>query len=512
LANPYHFPKIMIIRLIPFFAALCLLQFAHAAMPGAISFQGRALTATGELMGAGTSVNRTVIFRIWDHSSSLQAANLVYSEQQVVTIAEGEFSALVGTGVATAGTPLGYSEAGKGQQYVTISNAFGGASRYLGVTIDDGTEAVDNEISPRQQIASGAFALLSMESESFLGAITSNMFEDSAVTSNKLAPGAVTSAKISYGAIGTAKIVDAAVTSSKIANGSISDAKLLMPPLVGMAVIPGGTFMMGNSVAGDADITDATPMSTTVSAFYIGVKPVIWGKWEAVWFYADASGYSFDGGVAGKLPNHPVHSISWYDAVKWCNARSQQEGLTPVYYTDTAQTLVYKIGKEELNSDMVKWTANGYRLPTEAEWEFAARGGMSGLRFPWGNTITQNMANYRGDTPLVSYDQGPTGLNLLGSVGGISPATSPAGSFAPNSYGLYDMAGNVSQWCWDRHATPYAGGSDPRGSDTGANRVTRGGNWLESSTFCRVAYRRSELPSLSSDTSMGFRVARSSDQ
>jgi formylglycine-generating enzyme required for sulfatase activity len=506
LANLYHLPKIMIIRLIPFIAALCLLQVAHAAMPGAISFQGRALTGTGELMGSGTSVTRTVTFRIWDHSSNLLEANLVYSEQQVVTIAEGEFSALVGTGAATAGMPLGFSEASKGQPQMKIIDAFGGSSRYLGVTIDDGTEAVDNEISPRQQIVSGAFALRSMESESFAGELTSDLFEPSAVTTDRLAAGAVTSAKIAFGQIDTAKIADAAITSAKITDRSISDTKLVMPPLVGMALIPGGTFMMGNSVAADTDITDAAPVSTTVSAFYIGVKPVIWGKWEAVRFYAIANGYSFDGEGVGKFPNHPAHSISWYDAVKWCNARSQQEGLTPVYYTDTEQTLVYKAGDVDLTSAMVNWTANGYRLPTEAEWEFAARGGLSDLRFPWGNTITQSMANYSGDTSLP-YDEGPVGLNALGSVGGTSPATSPAGSFAPNGYGLYDMAGNVSQWCWDRHATPYTGGSDPRGSDAGANRVSRGGNWSDSSSFSRVATRLSRDPAVGNH-STGFRVVR----
>ncbi|NQX02505.1 tail fiber domain-containing protein, partial [bacterium] len=158
-------------RIVSLLATLCLFQSSHAAtaVPDAISYQGRALTATGTLMGAGTPVNRTVIFRIWDHPSNSLTANLIYSEQQVVTIAEGEFSVLVGTGAATAGTPLSYSETSKGPEAlpaVKISDAFGGISRYLGVTIDDGTTAVDNEISPRQQIVSGAFALRSKFAES----------------------------------------------------------------------------------------------------------------------------------------------------------------------------------------------------------------------------------------------------------------------------------------------------------------------------------------------------------
>jgi hypothetical protein len=155
-------------RIVSLLATLCLFQSSHAAtaVPDAISYQGRALTATGALMGAGTPVNRTVIFRIWDHPSNSLVTNLIYSEQQVVTIAEGEFSVLVGTGAATAGTPLTYSETTKGPPTVKISDAFGEMNRYLGVTIDDGTTAVDNEISPRQQIVSGAFALRSKFAES----------------------------------------------------------------------------------------------------------------------------------------------------------------------------------------------------------------------------------------------------------------------------------------------------------------------------------------------------------
>ncbi|MEY3895174.1 MAG: hypothetical protein RLZZ214_693, partial [Verrucomicrobiota bacterium] len=148
-------------RIATLLAALCLFQSSHAAtaVPDAISFQGRALTATGDLMGSGTPVNRTVTFRIWDHASNSLTANLLYSEQQVVTIAEGEFSVLIGTGTATAGTPLGYSETAKGLPTMKISDAFGGVTRYLGVTIDDGTAAVDNEISPRQQFVTSTYAM-----------------------------------------------------------------------------------------------------------------------------------------------------------------------------------------------------------------------------------------------------------------------------------------------------------------------------------------------------------------
>ena len=146
--------------------------------------------------------------------------------------------------------------------------------------------------------------------------------------------------------------------------------------------------------------------------------------------------------------------MDWYDTVKWCNARSQQAGLTPVYYTDANLTQVYTNG--DVDAVYANWSVNGFRLPTEAEWEKAARGGLSGQRFPWGDTISESQANYysywSGSVPYYPYDVNSySGFNPAFDTG-AQPYTSPVGYFAPNGYGLYDMAGNVFEWCWDWYA------------------------------------------------------------
>ncbi|MEW6158726.1 MAG: SUMF1/EgtB/PvdO family nonheme iron enzyme, partial [Verrucomicrobiota bacterium] len=215
-----------------------------------------------------------------------------------------------------------------------------------------------------------------------------------------------------------------------------------VPP--GIGVIAAGGFAMG----------DPPTRSVNVSAFYIDKFEVTLGLWLEVLSWAVGRGYSFENIGSGQAPDHPVHSVSWYDAVKWCNARSEMAGRTPVYYTDATQTVVYRTGNIDLNNDAVKWNADGYRLPTEAEWEKAARGGLVGHHFPWPSFngsatgfeifLDGSKANYfdSGD-PFESKEVRTT------PVGYYDGKQTPAGTDMANGFGLYDMAGNVREWCWN---------------------------------------------------------------
>ncbi len=268
------------------------------------------------------------------------------------------------------------------------------------------------------------------------------------------------------------------------------------------ALIPFGNFTMGRT--NDDTIADAPPASVTVSEFFIAKHEVTKALWDEIKTWGASNGYTDLEDGRGKATNHPVQGIYWASAVKWCNARSEMEGFTPAYRVSES---VMKTGT---TSPSVNWSANGYRLPTEAEWEKAARGGLSRKRFPWGDTINHSQANYYsyyGD----SYDLSGAVNNFHPTYAtGAYPYTSPVGSFAANGYGLHDMAGNVQEWCWDWYGS-YSNFAtmDPRGAASGTYRVLRGGCWGPYEINCGVACRYYFNPGLASN-SRGFRVVRSS--
>ncbi len=289
--------------------------------------------------------------------------------------------------------------------------------------------------------------------------------------------------------------------------GRLSSAPPVIP--AGMALIPAGSFNMGDNF--DEGENDERPVhSVNVSAFYMDKYEVTKALWDEVRAWGVNNGYTDLPAGLGQAANHPVHSVNWYDAVKWCNARSEKEGRTPAYYTSSARTTVYRTGNVVVQNDWVRWDT-GYRLPTEAEWEKAARGGASGQRFPWGANINHDHANYYANGSAFSYDTSPytTWTYHPTYQTGNMPYTSPVGSFAPNGYGLYDMAGNAWEWCWDWYSSSYYGsspGSDPRGAASDSYRVNRGGSWYNGLAYhCRVAYRGYDYPHYTS-SSLGFRA------
>lgn len=276
----------------------------------------------------------------------------------------------------------------------------------------------------------------------------------------------------------------------------------------GFVAIPEGAFLMGDAWE-EGTVQERPVHEVTVDAFYIQTTETTLAQWREVHDWAVAHGYDFENAGAGKSADDPVHTVNWHDAVKWCNARSEKENLRPCYFTDAGHSEVYRTGEVDLSNGMVDWTADGYRLPTEAEWEKAARGRVAGGRFPAGDTLSQVQANYQSITRF-SYDLGyHVGYHPLWD-GGDYPYTSPVGSFPPSGFGLFDMAGNVSEWCWDWLGAEYysvSPAANPRGPESGTSRVLRGGSWDDTAAQARASARGRESPWFTWNF-YGFRAVR----
>jgi formylglycine-generating enzyme required for sulfatase activity len=268
-------------------------------------------------------------------------------------------------------------------------------------------------------------------------------------------------------------------------DSAVSTGTLVAPPPrpAGMVLISGGTFQMGSTTQSESD---EQPVHTvTVSDFWLDTTEVTQKEYGDL-MSSTYSGYSSPNGSSsyGVEDNNPAYYVNWYDAVLYCNARTKASGSsdTVFSYTSISGTPGNDCVLSGLRIDLTK---NGYRLPTEAQWEYACRAGTT-TDYYWGGATIGDYAWYSGNS---------------------GSKTHAVAQKLPNSYGLYDMSGNVWEWCNDWYGS-YGSGSetDPEGPGSGSYRVIRGGSWNYVASYLRSANRDCDGPD-GAYVYIGFRVA-----